>query len=273
LIPYFPFDGQPFKRETGLKILDLERWIEPDANRESELALKKALLRDQRAQVLAYRDELASEAAARELLDTLKAHMAVHFPECLAAAAAPSATPPLEQIAGLVQEDFCLLDPDTRQVMAGLVCFPSRWKISDKIGLDPAAVHQPVAGFHAIARPTMATIQHLVKPVWRLNWTIHDSDELFSPEPVSHHTRLSADEVLHKTFLRVERQTLRRLPQTGAVAFSIRTYIAPMNRLVGDPERRRCLQISLDSLPDDVAHYKGMGYFLAELRQAVRAVK
>jgi hypothetical protein len=35
--------------------------------------------------------------------------------------------------------------------------------------------------------------------------------------------------------MRVERQTLRRLPETRAVAFSIHTYSDPLSSLIDDP--------------------------------------
>lgn len=57
--------------------------------------------------------------------------------------------------------------------------------------------------------------------------------------------------------LRTERQTLRRLPRSGAVVFTIRTYFTPMvelGRETGVPER---LASALRSWPLDVAGYKG----------------
>ena len=51
-----------------------------------------------------------------------------------------------------------------------------------------------------------------------------------------------APSLLH---MRVERQTLRRLPETRAVAFSIHTYSDPLSSLLDDPEAlRRCSRCS-----------------------------
>lgn len=56
--------------------------------------------------------------------------------------------------------------------------------------------------------------------------------------------------------LRMERQSLRRLPKTGAVIFTIRTYVVPAEELVkevGVPGRAAS---AIRSWPDDVAGYK-----------------
>ncbi|KAG6333198.1 hypothetical protein ID866_5889 [Astraeus odoratus] len=58
--------------------------------------------------------------------------------------------------------------------------------------------------------------------------------------------------------LRTERQTLRRLPRTGAVVFGIRTYQVKVEQLV--QERTRVagrLASAVRSWPEDVAAYKG----------------
>ncbi|WP_323691080.1 heme-dependent oxidative N-demethylase subunit alpha family protein [Phenylobacterium sp. 58.2.17] len=38
-------------------------------------------------------------------------------------------------------------------------------------------------------------------------------------------------------FVRVERQTLRRLPRTGGALFTIRVWLSPLDDLAGDPPR------------------------------------
>jgi hypothetical protein len=59
-----------------------------------------------------------------------------------------------------------------------------------------------------------------------------------------------------RLFLRVERETLRRFPETECVLFTIRTYIRPLSHLVERPEDARRLADALSQLPDDVRDYK-----------------
>lgn len=53
--------------------------------------------------------------------------------------------------------------------------------------------------------------------------------------------------------MRVERETLRRLPRTGAVVFTIRTYLTPLEELALEPGVPGRLASALRSWPEDVA--------------------
>ncbi|KAG1847507.1 hypothetical protein DFJ58DRAFT_797559 [Suillus subalutaceus] len=57
--------------------------------------------------------------------------------------------------------------------------------------------------------------------------------------------------------LRSERQTLRRLPRTGAIVFGIRTYLFKIEELVREPGVADRLASAIRSWPDDVGVYKG----------------
>ncbi|KZV68128.1 hypothetical protein PENSPDRAFT_27311 [Peniophora sp. CONT] len=56
--------------------------------------------------------------------------------------------------------------------------------------------------------------------------------------------------------LRMERQTLRRLPRTGAVCFTIRTYVVPLEELAHEPGVPGRAASAIRSWPQDVAGYK-----------------
>jgi hypothetical protein len=57
--------------------------------------------------------------------------------------------------------------------------------------------------------------------------------------------------------LRSERQTLRRLPRTGAIIFGIRTYLFKVEELARERGVAGRLASAVRSWPDDVAVYKG----------------
>lgn len=57
--------------------------------------------------------------------------------------------------------------------------------------------------------------------------------------------------------LRSERQTLRRLPRTGAIIFGIRTYLFKVEELARERGVAGRLASAIRSWPDDVAIYKG----------------
>ena len=67
-------------------------------------------------------------------------------------------------------------------------------------------------------------------PLWRANWYLYDDPELFTPqkEALSQTTRKSFFE--GDFWVRVERQTLVRLPESDAIVFGIHTFV------VGKPD-------------------------------------
>jgi len=291
VLPYFPFTGETSGPAMGLRPLDLAAWIEPDATDAARLMLKAELLREQRALVLGAEPDTLD--ACRELYALLADHLPRHHPldyhreqgqlRVLATGRTYPNSPPADSdpetllacISLWIQEDLCLLSPVAPvRLTAGSVCFPSRWNLPEKLGLDSGAIHQPVPGFKAaLAGPTRNFLERITveKPVWRLNWTIHDSDQLFAPHPIPGRQDLTEASVLDATFLRVERQTLRRLPATGAVVFTIRTYLHSMKDVAADAMRREVLRQTLRTLPEEVVAYKGMATLIRPLRTALGA--
>ncbi|RDX52999.1 hypothetical protein OH76DRAFT_61641 [Lentinus brumalis] len=61
--------------------------------------------------------------------------------------------------------------------------------------------------------------------------------------------------------LRTERQTLRRLPKTGAIVFTIRVYQTKLEELVCEPGVPGRMASAIRSWPEDVARYKARGAY------------
>lgn len=58
-------------------------------------------------------------------------------------------------------------------------------------------------------------------------------------------------------YSRTERQSLRRMPRTGAILFTIRTYLEPVTELAKEPGVPGRMASAIRSWPEDVALYKG----------------
>ena len=281
-IKHIPFGGDDYKPQLGLQPLDVKEWVEIDDQWERQLTRKQELLDRHPDVVLAALP--GSEEGCLELRQALGDHLQARFPERYRFANGEmhlrsrrferprSGFDALEQVGRWTQEDWTLLSarPPAR-LEAGTVCFPSRWSLKDKIGQDSFGIHASVPRFEAIAKPTQGFLERITveKPVWRLNWTIHDSDELFCPGAHPEAGDITRANVLDKTWLRVERQTLRRLPSSGMVVFSIRTYVHPVQEVIAEPRRRVLLKQALAALPHDTAKYKGMRAFRALLQEAL----
>ncbi|MBN2623351.1 MAG: DUF3445 domain-containing protein, partial [Acidimicrobiales bacterium] len=162
-----------------------------------------------------------------------------------------------------VAEDLCLLVPggDGWVLAAGCVCAPSHWRLRDKVGRPVAEVHAPVPHYADELADRVDRFLDRLAPgrgAWRRNWLVHTDDRLFAPWPPPPpdppvHTAEAGD----RLWLRSEYQTLRRLPATGAVAFTIRTQQAPLSVVRARPGLARRMADAVASWSDDLVAYRG----------------
>jgi dimethylamine monooxygenase subunit A len=300
-VPYLPFaDGKPFALRMGLQPLAAEQWIEIDDAYAAQLAAKRDLLATRHGDVFQALPEArpAAEEALKLLLDHLRRYHADRFAfdggklrnvatgEVWDIAHSP--LHPLEQAGRLVQEDFCVVQSgdktwddktwrdktstdqtwdDTYRLTAGAVCFPSNWLLSDKIGRALADVHGPVPGYaEKLASPVDRFFKNLAADtiMARANWHIHATPDLFQAGhrlDAATAAAITPANAGEKLWLRVERQALRRLPQSGAVLFTIRTYVTQLSEAVCDGKSAQNLEVAVRTMPDDVAHYRSMDAF------------
>ena len=155
---HLPLPDGPFRMAMALVSCAPADWIEIDDRYPAEMAERRTLLATRHAEVFA---ALPASAAARaETLALLADHLATHHPawfprdgttlhnrltdETWRLDAPP--LDPLELAGRLVQEDLCLIRPDTNGPVleAAVLCAPSRWLLAEKIGHPLLAVHGPV---------------------------------------------------------------------------------------------------------------------------------
>ena len=165
----------------------------------------------------------------------------------------------------LVADDIVVMQPMGNEqelvVVAGVVCSPSRWSIQTKLNSNMMAVHVPVPQYaDHVGKAVDTTLSRLRvdQPMVRSNWTIEDHCALF--QPVAPKGPLVQD--ITQLWIRMERQTLRALPQTGGSMFTIRTYQQPIAEYVARGKDVASTLYSLvKRLPDDVAKYKSMLHY------------
>ena len=286
---YHPFQPGPFRMAMNLFPLDLAEWIEIDTDLPAQLAEKRRLLTERPDEVLAAQPQAL--AGSQETLDLLVEHLPTYFPHVYQRDAEsitnhatgerwPLTDPsrhPLDLAGRLVQEDLCLMqrDPDhgIYRLVAASLCFPTRWRLREKLGQALAAIHGPTPHYaETIATPMDRAFDKLKaeRPVWRLNWSVLDNGALF--QPTGHGRKDYATDVTAKNageqlWLRVERQTLRRLPQSGDFLFTIRIYNYSFATLANQPAAAQGLAAALAGLDDAMTDYKS----LRPIRQAAIA--
>ena len=135
---------------------------------------------------------------------------------------------PLATLGRLVQNDFCILQKEHEEhVMTGAVlCFPASWSLAEKFMRPLTVIHEPVAPYNAdIAKRVQRLFDGIKvdRPLWRFNALYYATPELFQPR--NENDRRIVLEKNQARYFRSERQTLIRLPETGAVVFGIHTFI------------------------------------------------
>jgi hypothetical protein len=92
-------------------------------------------------------------------------------------------------------------------------------------------------------------------PVERNNFFIQTNDNLFQQEPFP--VTLETPPKIEEIHVRYERQTLRRLPRSGAILFMVRTYLIPLLDLKEEKDSIYRLREATQAWPPSMAEYKG----------------
>jgi len=176
----------------------------------------------------------------------------------LPAAAASDPTDRLHSCSLHVAEDLCLLQATDEgySLDAAHLCAPSHWLLEDKIGRTMDPIHAPVPGYQpALARSVNLFLDKLSgdRLVERFNWSLDEKPALCQrPKTQSSSTA----RVLR--WYRVERQTLRRLPETSAIVFTILVRQWPLWFLAQQEGGREGLEQALRELPPALRAYKSL---------------
>ncbi|PFH56887.1 hypothetical protein XA68_15814 [Ophiocordyceps unilateralis] len=147
-------------------------------------------------------------------------------------------TAALRAIGETVEEDMFLVreTPDGHRSVAFVCCFPAGFNPSTKLDKGLKDIHGPVPSYERIG-PSMERYfskLQVGKSVKRLNWVVQTHEELLvsRPHDAPHPGVGENGEInIEKTFLRVELQTLTRLPLTRNILFSFKTYMYPMRQI------------------------------------------
>ncbi|MEO1400334.1 MAG: DUF3445 domain-containing protein [Cyanobacteria bacterium J06635_1] len=289
---YFPFKQRGWQLAMGLHPLPVGNWIDIDSHFTQQLARKEQLFAQRHDDIWGSLPE--SHAAQQETLDLLLDHLQTHFPEYYQRQGNlvtnqltqqrwhldEFAENPLDLAGRLVQEDLCIMQPGPEGyfLAAASLCFPFKWKLLEKLGLPMAKIHKPVPGYkEKLQNPVNGLFERLKPeyPSYRFNWGVVDTPELFlapegdphghgtpeddapQPSPKSH-ADYYAIPTAEELWLRVERQTLRRLKKTGAILFTIHTYLHSISDLVRQPLVIGHLMEALDQIPKDMQEYKNL---------------
>jgi hypothetical protein len=290
-----PYDGSAKPFTIGLKPLDPGRWLEVDEHRDTYLAEKRRVYRD--IPEMVFVAEQGTQAAQQEVLDLIGEHLARHFPQidvspkaAIAGNGGDISSRPLHTASLLVQEDLVLMrrGEDGWRLVAGSLCFPSAWSLQEKFGKPLQDIHTPVPGFGRGTRTADIITRifdklQVEQPVERMNWSLQAGSALYMPlsnaaridRAEQKPSRFPEPDVAQNCFIRVERQTLRKLPASGDILFTIRIYLDPMKVLESHPDRAALatsFAAQLTALDAAQVDYKGLSTDRRRLAERLAAI-
>ncbi|WP_424940233.1 heme-dependent oxidative N-demethylase family protein [Aliiroseovarius sp. S253] len=239
-LPILPWADPKTARLPGLNPIEPGQWLLIDDAYRAQMAHRLFLMNEQEEFV--HRLSGGARAAASELLEDVLAEISDKdgFDVQRDSVRCPDGRlvqldhlHPLLTLGALVQEDFVIMQKlgDEHVMTGAILCFPASWSLDQKFMKSLVKIHVPVDEYTPdIARRVQRLFDGIQvgRPMWRANYLSYNDPELFQP-------RREEDRRTNDTrttnWLRVERQTMKRLPKTGAVVFSIHTYVLSKERL------------------------------------------
>ncbi|KAK2768226.1 hypothetical protein FQN54_000078 [Arachnomyces sp. PD_36] len=284
---YRPFRyGPKYFITMGLRSMKWDEWIELDNH--------YPRYHEDKARRIAERGDKCCKTApeamdgAIELLEELTSYLPQRYPsmfkrtpvgidnhftgESFNTTQRPLPEDPMKISARLIQDDLALMfeKPDGQYyLLAGSILLAGFWRLEDKFGMPLSEIHTSgdVPQFQTKLEKGMMNFFRRLKPedpVLRNNYFIQVDEQLpwsysigsEDAESVSWNTA-EKNKAIENHFFRSERQSLRRLPRSGAIVFTIRTYFEPITKVADEPYVPGRLASAVRSWGDDVSRYKG----------------
>ncbi|HEY5822942.1 MAG TPA: DUF3445 domain-containing protein [Cyclobacteriaceae bacterium] len=297
MLRYFPFT-EKFDLKMGTSPLPgPDRLIECDEHYLTEVAIKRKLLEeDQRYYFRAAPETLPYQW---EVIDIVLTSLITTYPENFKLIKTENQwswenkllnenyafefgnettlpLPPLDWVGRQIQEDLLILNQQLI-LIAGSLCFPSGWDLDGKMNKNFFDIHGPLPSLtNVIIETANKFIERIPigKAFQRNNWGFRITDQLdLSARHTANYqsllskisSEMNEDNAGEKIFVRVEHQTLSRLPKSGMVLFTIHTIQNKLSEEVKDKARAKTMYSFLSSVPEKLLEYKVMTPFVPAL--------
>lgn len=179
-----------------------------------------------------------------------------------------------------IEEDFIILlkDPtkkddkhgDEYYFKGGVFAFAAGFDPWNKFNKPLTSIHEPIPGYEEKMKLSMNKFFARIKPgefVTRSNFSIQTHDKFYvddsnkgyhlTPEQLKTPIPYESLDFEKQVHYRSERQVLTKLPRSGAIVFTIRTYLHPLSEFKDQPkETRQRLIGAINGFPPDIAIYK-----------------
>ncbi|KAI1761211.1 hypothetical protein GGR53DRAFT_525337 [Hypoxylon sp. FL1150] len=173
-----------------------------------------------------------------------------------------------------VEEDFYFMCPDhdnQYRLQGYIACFPGGFLSPARVGESVREIHKPVPGYDRKLGLSVDRYFGRMQPgdfIGRMNWSLQvDGADLFRTDGNNYYPGMDGafsgekeDPSLDECYLRVEHQTLTKLPRSGAVIFTVRSYMTPLHQVKAEGDGK-ALAEAIESMPEGLGHYKMRQYW------------
>ncbi|KAK3631732.1 hypothetical protein LTR56_016688 [Elasticomyces elasticus] len=254
--PYRPFRWGYFQTMSLTK-LEPDWWLELEHTYADRIRQREGLFEKFGPMML--QSLPGAEQAAKELMEMCLQFLCARYPQyfrldldtltfhngILKTETDLRTTEPLHVLLHNIPEDFAIMlrDPETGiySFRAGIICSSLGWNLGSKIGLKLHEIHEPIPDYKEKMQFSMDRYfskKPTEKAIQRGSWGLEIDEPLFMPPNDPHEKLREAQDPTHsvdRCHLRVDWQTLRRLPLTGAVIFNFKAVFTPVTDFRDEP--------------------------------------
>ncbi|KAF3940015.1 hypothetical protein ABW19_dt0204581 [Dactylella cylindrospora] len=260
--PYRPFRWA-YHQTMSLTKMEPNWWLELEDTYKERIDQRKRLFEE-------YGDKIiqalpGTELASKELMEMVVQFLCARYPQYFSLSTTSAngkniytlhnkileqtfevnSMDPLHVIFYNVPEDFIIVMKDDLTekytFKAGVICSSIGWDVSTKIGKELAMVHTPVPEYKekmAMSMDRYFSKMPTNKPIQRGSWGLEIDQPLFVPpgSPLEHDRTFQSPSLQESSLhLRVDWQTLRRLPLSNAIVFNYKALFTPMSEFADEP--------------------------------------
>jgi len=247
--PYRPLRWA-YHQTMSITKMQTDWWIELENTYEERIRQRQTLFAKHGEAVLQALP--GSELACKELMEMVLQFLCARYPQyfcllnnnttlhnsILQTDTDLATTPPLHVLLNNVPEDFAIMLRSEKTGLyvfrAGIICSALGWNVGSKIGLNLSGIHGPIPDYKEKMQFSMDRYfakKPTDKPIQRGSWGLEIDQPLYMPPGDPHEAHRSRQDPaldLARCHLRVDWQTLRRLPLSGAVVFNFKALFTPV---------------------------------------------
>ncbi|KAJ3728809.1 hypothetical protein C8R42DRAFT_276612 [Lentinula raphanica] len=274
--PYRPFRWS-YHQTMSLKKMEPDYWLELESSYRERIAQRKDLYEKHGKKII---DALpGSELACRELMEMAIQFLCVRYPNqfkfdgrvlynrILNTQSYVEKEDPLVVLNDNVPEDFLLTLPDPKTglytMVAGVCCSSLGWNVATKIGKPLREIHDVVPDYKEKMEFSMDRFFSKMptdKPIQRGSWGLEVGQPLWLQDDDPHfalRTTQDPNLKIEDIYLRVDWQTLRRLPRSNSIVFNFKALFTPFSSFRNEPYIPHLVLKVLTEGKNNLMEYKG----------------